>query len=415
MNLVGTGYRVAFIAAALLASSSVAAFSATDILKQLRSGTCIETMSCISAVTNISVATNEPKISSKPESGDPLFSSCVEGPIYRQADGGVESCERYLKAGTGTVRERAAAMFTLGHFYYKSVNSYVEGQDPSDSKAVKTWQQAAELDPTFIEPYIAIGNMLGYSGLGEQAQMAFDRAGKIDPLDWRIYTGRANAFYHSQKLPEALKAAEKAFDIAPEEPTVRLVLGRMLTSNMKFEEAAKQFELAAINYVEHHDPMELVGEPHPLESLADAQNRMGRPALAAETISKYIETLEPMAQFFMLYQTRAEYYESAEMFEKSAADLKEAAKRAPPGYSEELMARHAIMLARTGSKNRAGEELRNVLTRGNLKSILKVQVFLRNQGYDEVVINGSYDDATSNALDSCMQDDQCAPGVGQAI
>ena len=113
MNLVGTGYRVAFIAAALLASSSVAAFSATDILKQLRSGTCIETMSCISAVTNISVATNEPKISSKPESGDPLFSSCVEGPIYRQADGGVESCERYLKAGTGTVRERARAMFTL--------------------------------------------------------------------------------------------------------------------------------------------------------------------------------------------------------------------------------------------------------------------------------------------------------------
>ncbi len=415
MSLVGTGCRLAFIAGAFLGSSSITAFPATDMLKQLARGTCSETMSCVSEVNRMSVVSSEPKISAIPTSVDPLYASCVQSSVYRRPDDIVESCERFLRTGIGAVRQRAMAMFVLGYSHNWTTNSYVEGQDPSDSKTVQLWRQAAELDPQFIEPHISTGNYLGYSGAGDRAQIAFDKAAKINPMDWRIYTGRANAYFHAEKFPEALTAAEKSLALAPEEPTVRLVLGRMLAYNKRYENAVKQFELASINYVEHHDPLILFIEPHPLESLADVYHKMGKPALAAETISKYIEKLEPMAQYYMHYQIRAGYYESAEMYERAADDLKEAAKRAPPELSAGLIASHAMMLARSGSKVEAGSELRNILARGNLKPILKVQVFLRNQGYDDVAINGKYDELTSRALDACLLDDKCAPGVGQAI
>jgi tetratricopeptide (TPR) repeat protein len=415
MSMVGTGCRLAFFATVFLCSSPIIAFPATDTPKQLARGSCGETMSCVSDVNKTSVVAGGPKISAIPASVDPLYASCVQSSVYRRPDDIVESCERFLTARIGTVRQRAMAMFVLGHSYTRTLNSYVVGQDPNDSKTVKLWQQAAELDPQFVEPHISIGNYLGYSGAGEQAQIAFDKASKINPMDWRIYTGRANAYFNARKFSEALAAAEKSFALAPEQPTVRLVLGRMFASNKRYEEAAKQFEVASINYVEHHDPLILFIEPHPLQSLADVYHKMGKPALAAETISKYIEKLEPMAQYYMYYQIRAGYYESAEMYERAADDLKEAAKRAPTEFSADLIARHAMMLARSGSKIEAGSELRNILARGNLKSILKVQVFLRNQGYDDVAINGKYDELTSRALDACLLDDKCAPGVGQAI
>ncbi len=74
-----------------------------------------------------------------------------------------------------------------------------------------------------------------------------------------------------------------------------------------------------------------------------------------------------------------------------------------------------MLLAKAGAKSAAGDELRTLLARGSLKSTLKVQVFLRNQGYTDVTINGRYDEPTKRALDACLLDKACAPGVGQAI
>ena len=74
-----------------------------------------------------------------------------------------------------------------------------------------------------------------------------------------------------------------------------------------------------------------------------------------------------------------------------------------------------MLLARAGAKSEAGEEIRSLLARGSLKPTLKVQVFLRNQGYSDVTINGRYDEPTKRALNECLQDKACAPIVGQAI
>jgi tetratricopeptide (TPR) repeat protein len=343
-------------------------------------------------------------------SEDSSPSACVSTFRKKQIKAAMGLCETYLAGGKGTARDRATAMFILGHAKIHSVGG-------GESKALELWNRAAELDPGYIEPHISIGNLFGDSGKVAQAQEAYDRAAKIDAKDWRIHTGRAGIYIEPRTAvtdANALQAAEQAVAMKPDAAYARMVYGRILQMTGRYEEAARQFEAALGGDDPSGDAsFVLIGEPHPLEALAYVYNQMGKPAVAAQTLSKYMDTIPVAQRYYAHYQQRAEYYELAGMHAMAAADFGEAASRAPAEYAEELIAKRAMLLAKDGRN--AGDELRTVLARGSLKPTLKVQVFLRNQGYDEVTINGKYDDATKRALDACLLDKSCAPGVGQAI
>lgn len=351
-----------------------------------------------------------PRMSLISTSNDSSPAECVSAFRKRQINAAIGQCETYLAGGEGTARDRATAMFILGHTKNHSMGW-------SESKTLELWQGAAELDPSYIEPHISIGNLFGDSGKVVQAQAAYDRAAEINAKDWRIYAGRARIFINLRTADtdaDALRAAEQAVALKPDAAHARMVYGRILQMTRKYEEAVRQFEAA----IDGDDPSEkdsfvLISEPHPLEALAYVYNQMGKPAVAAETLGKYMDTVPVAERYYAHYQQRAEYYELAGMYAMAAANFGEAASRAPTEYAEELLAKRAMLLAKDGRN--AGDELRSVLERGSLKPTLKVQVFLRNQGYDEVTINGKYDDATKRALDACLLDKECAPGIGQAI
>ena len=351
-----------------------------------------------------------PKMSLIVASADSNPVACISAFRKRQIKAAIGQCETYLAGGKGTARDRATAMFILGH-------AKIHSMGWSESKTLELWQAAAELDPSYIEPHISTGNLFGDSGKVAQAQAAYDRAAEIDAKDWRIFTGRARIYINPRtKVTDAnaLQAAEQAIIIKPDAAYARMVYGRILQMTGRYEEAARQFEAA----IDGDDPsgnasFVLIGEPHPLEALAYVYNQMGKPAVAAETLGKYMDSVPVAERYYADYQQRAEYYELAGMYAMAATDFGEAASRAPAEYAEELLAKRAMLLAKDGRN--AGDELRSVLARGSLKPTLKVQVFLRNQGYDEVTINGKYDDATKRALDACLLDKECAPGIGQAI
>ena len=356
------------------------------------------------------VEADVPRMSLIAASNDSGPAECVSAFRKRQINAAIGQCETYLAGGKGTVRDKATAMFILGHAKNHSMGW-------SESKTLELWQGAAELDPSYIEPHISIGNLFGDSGKVAQAQAAYDRASEINAKDWRIYAGRARIFINLRTADtdaDAMRAAEQAVALKPDAAHARMVYGRILQMTGRYEEAVRQFEAA----IHGDDPsgkasFVLISEPHPLEALAYVYNQMGKPAVAAETLGKYMATVPVSDRYYADYQQRAEYYELAGMYAMAAADFGEAASRAPAEYAEELLAKRAMLLAKDGRN--AGDELRSVLQRGGLKPTLKVQVFLRNQGYDEVTINGKYDDATKRALDACLLDKECAPGIGQAI
>jgi len=381
---------------------------------------CPENMSCISDTVPMSlVVADSPKMSVAASAGTLTLSACEQGFHSRRIEATIKICEAYLAGNTGTVRDRATAMHVLGHAYSRSRKASANRGKAGEGKVFALWSRAAELDPTYIEPHLSLANMFALSDQNDQAQAAFDRAEAIDPKDWRIFTGRANAYFSMRTVAtvgNALKAAEKAASIKPDEPIVRMVYGRMLQTNGKYEDAAREYEAAVGKYDPAKDTsLDLMREPNPLQSLAYVYGKMGKPALAAETLNRHMDSLSPAARDYTLYEERAGYYELAGLLAKAAADFKEASLRAPPEHAADLTAKQAMLLAKAGAKSEAGEELRSVLARGNLKSTLKVQVFLRNQGYTEVTINGRYDEPTKRALNACLLDKACAPGVGQAI
>ena len=417
MKYISNSLPISFIAMLVTTLWSMPAISESYLSALLDHNHCGEKISCAPRPTNMSAVVAEgPKISLAVLGADFALSDCTKAFFKRPIEETIHLCEGFLNSGKGTVRDRATAMFTLGHAYTRTRDAFANGGNANESKSIQIWKKAVVLDPTYIEPLISIGNNLGISGDNEGAQAAFDEANRIDPKDWRVYTGRANAYFYAHSASAALAAAEQAVAIKSDEPVVRMAHGRMLLMNERYEEAAKEYASAAIGYKSSMlASMELLQDEHPLLSLADIYKKMGKPALAAGTLSKYIDSLPPSVGNYFLYQNRAEYYELAGIYGKAADDLKEAALRAPPELAEEFAARRAMLLAMAGAKSEAGEELRSVLARGNLKSTLKIQVFLRNQGYTDVTINGHYDEPTKRALDTCLLDKACAPGVGQAI
>ena len=413
-------FRLVSIAALVITLWCIPAHPESKLLALFGHARCGEKLSCAPRPVNMSIIVAEgPKMSLAASDDVFTLAACMREFGGRQITETIKICEGYLKRNAGPIRDRAKALYFLGHAYSRSRLESANSGKVTETKPFKLWSKAEELDPTNIEPLLSIGNMFGWSGENDQAQTAFDRAEKIDPKDWRVYTGRANAYFGAHTMataPLALAAAEKAAAIKPDEPFVRMVYGRMLQINGRYEDAAKQYEAAIGGYDPSKDTsLELMREPNPLQSLADVYNEMGKPALAAETLSKYLDGVPAANRSYMLYKERAEYYESAGIFAKAAADFKDASLRAPPEYAEDLTAKSAMLLAKAGAKFDAGEELRSVLARGSLKPTLKVQVFLRNQGYTDVIINGQYDGPTKRALDACLTDKACAPGVGQAI
>lgn len=411
---------VTHFAALAAALWSTPAFPESNLSTHRGENNCSERMSCVTKVAPMSfIVADGPKMSLAEPSDVFTLSACTGEFDSRQVTATIEICESYLERNSGTARDRATAMYVLGHAYSRSRIASANSGKVSGRKAFQLWSKAVQLDPTYIEPYLSIGNMFGWSDENDQAQAAFDRAEKINPKDWRVFTGRANAYFTARlaiTAAPALAAAEKAAAIKPDEPLVRMVYGRMLQINGRYEEAVKQYEGAVGRYNPSKDTsLELMREPDPLESLAYVYGKMGKPAVAAQTLSKYMDSIPEANRYYRHYQERGEYYEQAGIYAMAAEDFGEAASRAPAEYAEEIMAKRAMLLAKAGSTPAAGEELRSVLARGSLKPILKIQVFLRGQGYTDVAINGRYDDATKRALDACLLDKACAPGVGQAI
>lgn len=410
---------IRFIAVMLAFTSSFSINAgAEDIVSKLTSQhACGERMSCQKIFIPMSVVQTKTEMMSKRLSYEiDELTACTRGFHGKNVKDFIRMCEVILNENGITQSQRARVMFALGHTYtYLSSLADIE-KDPKDLPSVKMWIKSSEADPTFIEPLLALATCFSSFDKHEEAQMTLDLAETRMPNNWRVFTARAAAFHAAQNDDAELAASEKAFLLAPDEPEVNYARGVALLKNRKHEDAIKQLTLAAAGY----DPMaddrlEVVRPESPWIILARAHKEMGKPDLAAQAITSYFEERPFDKGRFDILQQRAEYYELAGQYKKAATDLAAAASLAPPDLTDSLNAQRATLLAKLGANAASGNELRLMLDRATLKPILQFQVFLRNQGFNEVTINGKYDDATKHALDLCLKKQECKEAAGQAI
>ena len=75
----------------------------------------------------------------------------------------------------------------------------------------------------------------------------------------------------------------------------------------------------------------------------------------------------------------------------------------------------AMLLARLGRVEDAKADLDDLVGRGGLKFILKLQLHLRRNGFDDVQIDGKDTTTFRTALDSCLRQPKCGQGATQSL
>jgi hypothetical protein len=81
-----------------------------------------------------------------------------------------------------------------------------------------------------------------------------------------------------------------------------------------------------------------------------------------------------------------------------------------PDYREAMLDR-ARLYARQSRKDDAARDLGAVIEQGGPKAILRLQLFLRSNGFPNVEISGSRSTAFDTALASCFADKVCGPNL----
>lgn len=375
------------------------------LTKFLRKPACSSNMSCID---------NTISFSPIPDLDVFKYNNCTTDYWSHSAVQTIDLCEPLAFDTSYAPRQRAIIMTVLGYAYmHKDVND-IEFSAAGIKRTFSVWKQAGQVDPSYVDADLAASYIYREFHMPKEALAELDSVEMRQPNNWRVHTYRALTLNGIHQSYAAFSAIRTAVTLNPNEPEVNYVYGRVLFSLNQLNLAAEQMKLAAVSF----NPMdrsryEMMKLESPWSILSQIYVVMNQPQKAADALTEETKVPNIIIDLFSFMERRSGLYEKAGQFEKAAADLDTAAKNAPEKYAKDLVVRRDILLAKSNTDGTAIENLRTVLARGALKPILQVQVFLKNQGYKEIDINGIYDEKTKAGLAACALDIKCTQIIGQ--
>jgi tetratricopeptide (TPR) repeat protein len=178
-----------------------------------------------------------------------------------------------------------------------------------------------------------------------------------------------------------------------------------------FANAATAYEKAGENFKSTQRGIVI---EHPYIAAARDFDRIGEVDKALALITSVIE-LYPEGRISIVYEARASYYQALGRDEEAISDLTAALRQGLPGELIPLLFKRAILYQRTGKGPQAEEDLRRAMNGGDRRTVLRMQVYLRNQGYEEIKIDGVLDTSLMKVISACLAAAQCGEGLGSPI
>lgn len=275
--------------------------------------------------------------------------------------------------------------------------------------------EAVEAVPAFVEPRLAIARWLL---LGNKAGEAFDKLKEVlrlEPDNAEAHLGIGRAHMLLGQHQRAFEAMFRAIELDPADPDAYFYRGMLFEQGGHFHLAALDYSRALARQGRDRKSPDVFQTGDPAIHLVRVLMRGGQPRLAVDMITDILKELQDSEERSLLLVQRADANEQLGDLHAAAEDIAAAARSVAPDKRAGLYLRRSVLLQRSGRVDSARQEIQRALEIADLRTVLRVQVFLRNQGMLDVEITGEFDKPTREAVQSCFATVDCGSALSRSI
>lgn len=318
-----------------------------------------------------------------------------------------DACDRVLHASSSSPRDRARALVQLGNLVRMKPDGFNQWPGMLDA--------AVAADPTYVTAILNRAEWFILETKGHDAVKLLEPALAGNPRDIELLVmlGRANA---ALQLPEhALQFFNDALEMDPRHMRANYESGQVYEMANDYMNAAESYRKAGENYDPSYVSQGWLGIEDPNIPAARNYARLGDVDKAAALLTTAIDRSRGGLVQAPVFEARASYYQALGRDEEAIADLTSALRKANPDEHMPLLFKRSILYQRTGKSREAEEDLGRALRSGDRRTVLRMQVYLRNQGYNEVTINGVADPDLMKLISACLATPKCSDGLASPI
>jgi tetratricopeptide (TPR) repeat protein len=275
-------------------------------------------------------------------------------------------------------------------------------------QAREALDSAARIDPKNLNALKLRARLALTEGRAD-AEANVNAALLIAPGDSDLLATRAEILFNRRELEDALRDATEALYVNLRNADAFWIRARILTELDRLEAAENDLTRALAIEPDYTRALALRGE---------VRLRMTRFAEAVEDASLVLAQSPhnlPALQLRTMARTALGKYDDA------IEDLTVVLGRpgepttAAPAFNvfNEMYVTRAILLVRVGRDQEALKDLDTIARLGGIRAILRMQVYLRNNGFPDLALDGKRSQSFDDALKACFVNEACGRGINQ--
>jgi len=288
----------------------------------------------------------------------------------------------------------------------------MQGLTVEDARA-KTFSfvyAAIAADPSYEDSYFfAARNYADLENVHSIARKYLDDGLSANPHSALL--GAANAYYavpDGEQARERVAQCDGAIAHAPHDKTVQTLCGKVYFVNGETRKALRAFRVATVGYrLDQRRIYGVMQYPNPWFSLAETYSRLGQSRMAVASLNQYWKSVPPNMHTADEYLILGDYLAEAGKFKQAADQYESAIKLGPMLPVSELKLRQLFYLSRSGDKNLAHQAADKMFANADKKTVLQLQVALKNATGSNDPVTGVFDENTKALLVSCLGSKKC--------
>jgi tetratricopeptide (TPR) repeat protein len=402
-------HALLFVALAMALQSTAAAAAALPMSRGPELPACFREAEnaapiCESpGVTIVAMSIEKPKSIPAMTQIDDSAPCPVEPPFFlppERAKPALPQCREFVASQPAGSSALATALAKQGLLEFSAgVPDFSAGQR-EESRA--TIEKALAIDPDNLTALLAKVELLQILGDSVKARPEIEHLMALYPDEPRVRSVYASLMQWAGSPQEELAALDSTLAIAPDDMNTHRQRADLLARLGRTDEALAELDLMIDTWAE---------DGYAYFKRAELELDRGHAKAAVDDIEK------ARALHFHMDQNlvRVRAYLMLGDLEKALEAVNSAQSEFVPQFETPLLAiYHFAILDHLGRKKEAEEALAGLAGERN-EHILRIQVFLRNMGFNDVPISGTFDDATKQQLAACLLKGACTDTLSRAI